>query len=203
MPKPRPTPASRYVALLRGINVGGSNVIKMADLRACFEELGLEDVATYIQSGNVVFSAPRSSAQGLTAAIERALGAAFDYDSRVVVVSAAELARVVEQAPKGFGSEPATYRYDVLFVRPPLAPAAVLGEIAPKPGVDAAHAGERALYFRRLIAKASQSRLTRLTQRAVYRELTIRNWNTTTKLLALARDPRETAAARARARGRG
>lgn len=46
---------TRYLALLRGINVGGKNIIKMADLKACFESLGFADVVTYIQSGNVLF----------------------------------------------------------------------------------------------------------------------------------------------------
>ncbi|NIP26808.1 MAG: DUF1697 domain-containing protein, partial [Phycisphaerae bacterium] len=45
----------QYAALLRGINVGGKNIIKMADLRACFERMGFSDVRTYIQSGNVLF----------------------------------------------------------------------------------------------------------------------------------------------------
>jgi hypothetical protein len=50
------TAETQYVALLRGINVGGNNLIKMADLKACFEKLDLAEVATYIQSGNVLFS---------------------------------------------------------------------------------------------------------------------------------------------------
>jgi uncharacterized protein (DUF1697 family) len=176
---------NRFVALLRGINVGGSNIIKMTDLRAAFEAAGFVDVETYIQSGNVVFSARPGNKGKLTSRIEQALGAAFAYDSVVVVVSAPELARVVAQAPPAFGEQPERFRYDVLFVKEPLTPRDALAQVPARPGVDDVGAGQHALYFRRLISKAAQSHLPRLTQRPVYRSITIRNWNTTTKLLAM------------------
>ncbi len=81
---------SLYVALLRGINVGGSNLIRMAALKACFEAEGFGDVATYIQSGNVLFTAGRANQQALTGQIEKALSRSFAYQSRVVVRSADE-----------------------------------------------------------------------------------------------------------------
>ena len=56
----------RHLALLRGINVGGNNIIKMSDLRVCFEAMGLSGVETYIQSGNVIFSTKRASKTRLT-----------------------------------------------------------------------------------------------------------------------------------------
>jgi uncharacterized protein (DUF1697 family) len=177
----------RYVALLRGINVGGSNLVKMVDLKAAFESLGFESVRTYIQSGNVVFTAQtKQSTKALTARIERALSKRFGYAARLVVVSTQELRQVIEEAPKGFGKQPAKYRYDVLFLRPPLKPKAALAEIPTNPAVDRVSAGRRAVYFDRLVAKATQSRLSRVVALPIYKEMTIRNWNTTTKLLALA-----------------
>lgn len=176
----------RYVALLRGINVGGNNIIPMADLRAAFEGLGLTDVVTYIQSGNVVFSSSQTSKASLTTKIEAGLSAAFGYDAKLVVLSADDMASVVEEAPRGFGTKPDRYRYDVLFVKPPLRPNAALADIPLAPGVDEAHAGAHAIYFRRAIADVTKSKLSRVTQRPVYASLTIRNWRTTTKLLALA-----------------
>lgn len=176
---------SRYIALLRAINVGGNNLIKMADLRAVLEDTGLTEVETYIQSGNVVFSSRTASKAKLCATIEAALSKAFAYSSRVVLVSSKELGLVVAQAPAGFGKQPDRYRYDVLFVKEPVTTGEVFEQVTTKAGVDAAHAGEHALYFRRLISKAPQSHLTKLIQKAVYKDLTIRNWNTTTKLLAM------------------
>jgi uncharacterized protein (DUF1697 family) len=176
---------SRHVALLRGINVGGNNIIRMADLRSCFEDMGLTEVETLIQSGNVVFSSGPASKASLTKTIEKALSDTFGHASRVVLISARELELVVAQAPPGFGKQPERYRYDVLFVKGPLTTVEVLEQIAAMPGVDTVRAGEHALYFRRLISKAAQSQLSRLVQRPVYQSLTIRNWNTTTKLLAM------------------
>jgi uncharacterized protein (DUF1697 family) len=175
----------RYVALLRGINVGGTNIIRMEALRVTFESLGFGSVATYIQSGNVVFEAKARSKATLGRTIESELGRAFGYDSKIVLVTAKELAAVVADAPPGFGSEPASYRYDVLFVKPPLTTRQVLAEVETAPGVDEVHAGPGVLYFRRLIAKATRSRLSRLVGKPVYQGLTIRNWNTTKRLLEM------------------
>jgi uncharacterized protein (DUF1697 family) len=175
----------RHVALLRGINVGGRNIIKMTDLRRRFEDIGFTAVETYIQSGNVLFSAKRTNSFRLTKMIELALSDAFRYDSRVIVLSAGELAQVVAQAPHGFGKDGNRYRYDVLFVKDPLTTREALGQLTTKPGVDVAHAGDHALYFRRVISRAAQSHLSRLVQRPAYKYITIRNWSTTTKLLEM------------------
>ena len=176
---------SRYIALLRGINVGGNNLIKMLDLRTSFAKMGFTDVVTYIQSGNVLFSSKQTNKTKLSALIEKALSETFSYESRVVVVSASDMEQVVAQAPKGFGKDREQYRYDVLFVREPLTTGEALKELPIAPGVDTVHAGDHALYFRRLDSKAAQSRLNKLVQRPVYKNLTVRNWNTTIKLLEM------------------
>jgi uncharacterized protein (DUF1697 family) len=92
---------------------------------------------------------------------------------------------VVARAPEGFGSEPASYRYDVIFLKEPLTPPEVMNSITTKEGVDQAFAGEGVLYFSRLIARASQSHLTRIISLPLYQSMTIRNWNTTVKLLQM------------------
>ena len=172
----------RYVALLRGINVGGKNLIKMPALKACFEANGFEDVATYIQSGNVLFSSIGARPAELTARIEAMLAKTFGYEATVVVRSRTQMRAVVGRAPKGFGGAPATYRYDVIFLKEPLTAKAAMMSVPTKPGVDEAHAGTGVLYFSRLIEKATQSRLSRIVSSPIYPNVTIRNWNTTTKL---------------------
>lgn len=177
---------TRFAALLRGINVGGKNIIPMAKLRAAFEAMGFAEVSNYIQSGNVLFSAA-GSAKALVRRIEATLSARFSYRSRVVLVPEKDLAGVVKRAPKGFGGSPSLYRYDVIFLRAPLTSAAAAKAFQPKDGVDAVWPGKGVVYFSRLIARASQSRMSRITQSPLYQDMTIRNWNTTTKLLALLR----------------
>jgi len=90
-----------YLALLRGINVGGRNRILMADLRARLGAAGYEEVRTYIQSGNVLFRSDVSDREELRHAIEGTLAEAFDYAATVELRSRAELQATVDQAPPG------------------------------------------------------------------------------------------------------
>lgn len=175
----------RYLALLRGINVGGNNIIKMAALKACFEGMGFADVATYIQSGNVVFSTQIADQKLLVRTIEHSLSKQFKYKSRVVLLSFDMLRRVVAESPRGFGDNPDTYRYDVLFLKEPLTPQQAMSAVEVRDGVDKVSIGKHALYSSRLISRATQSRLSKILQKPEYQYMTIRNWNTTTKLLAL------------------
>ncbi len=174
-----------YAALLRGINVGGNNLIKMKDLAACFERTGFSRVRTYIQSGNVVFCTEEADKSRLTGLIEGALYQQLQMELLVVLRSVEEFRDIVRLAPNGFGSDPASYRYDVLFLRAPLTSEEIINSIFLKEGVDQAFGGNEVLYFSRLIARASQSRLTKIVSSRFYRSLTIRNWNTTLKLLEL------------------
>jgi uncharacterized protein (DUF1697 family) len=176
---------AQYVALLRGINVGGNNLIKMPELRRCFEELGFDDVATYIQSGNVLFEAAQQKPAGLAARIEAALSERFGYQARIVLRSHGQLRDVIAGAPAGFGEQPDQYRYDVLFLREPLTAAEAMQDLRTREGVDQASAGHGVCYFSRLASRAAQSYLSRVVALPVYQSMTIRNWNTTVKLRAL------------------
>lgn len=181
----------QYLALLRGINVGGKNIIPMSGLRACLEALGYQNVRTYIQSGNVIFEADAKDKATLTAEIERALSAAFGYEARVVVRSQNEMEQIVTAAPEGFGSQPALYRYDVIFLKEPLTAAKAMKELKINEGVDQAFAGPQVLYFSRLFSRITQSHLTRLNTLAIYQSITVRNWGTTTKLVELMRETKK------------
>lgn len=176
---------SSYVALIRGINVGGNNLIRMPALKECFEVQGFRDVATYIQSGNVLFTAGRSSQHTLTGQIEKALAKTFACQPRVVLRSLVQMKATVEGAPQGFGTRPAEFRYDVIFLKHPLTASEAMKSVTANPDVDAVFAGDGALYFSRLISKASQSHMSRIVGKPAYQGMTIRNWNTTRKLLEL------------------
>ena len=176
---------TQYLALLRGINVGGNNIIKMTDLKVCFESLGLTDVVTYIQSGNVIFKSSEKDKAKLTRKIEIGLSERFDYEARLVVISHKQLKQAVDESPRGFGKEPDKFRYDVIFLKEPLTAKEAMKSVSTKEGIDNAYTGKEVLYFSRLLSKAAQSRLPRIAGLPVYQNMTIRNWNTTTKLLAL------------------
>ncbi len=176
---------NQYLVLLRGINVGGKNIIKMADLRASFEAMGFSNVVTYIQSGNILFQTEEKDISALTTRIEKGISKRFNFEAKVVVISQKELAAIIRDAPEGFGKEEKKFRYDVIFLKEPLTPKEAMKSVRVRDGVDTAHVGKQALYFSRLISRAAQSHLTKIIGMPVYQNMTIRNWNTTTKLLAL------------------
>lgn len=174
--------AKRHVALLRGVNVGGKNPVSMAELRAAFEADGHDEVSTYIQSGNVLFSSPRP-AKELEVEIESMLEQRFGLPLVVVVRSHRQLRSIVERAPDGFGAEPHRCHSDVLFLRAPLTPRQAMAVVQLRDGVDRAWAGTGVLYFERLSERRTQSRMSRIVATAEYQRMTIRSWSTTTKLL--------------------
>jgi uncharacterized protein (DUF1697 family) len=176
----------QFLALLRGVNVGGGNIIKMTDLKACFEAQALEHVATYIQSGNVLFESADIDSMQLVGRLEKALTKTFSpYQARIVLCSHAKLRQIVRKAPRGFGSKPKEYRYDVIYLKEPLTASEAMKSVPTRPGVDAAFVGPDVLYCSRRVARASESRLARIVAMPVYQNMTIRNWNTTTRILAL------------------
>lgn len=172
-------PATAYVALLRGINVGGKNPVRMTELAGCFEALGERDVRTYIQSGNVLFAhrGPRPREE----ALETALREAFGFDIPVVLRSHEEMAATVAAAPPDHGAP--HLRSDAMFLKAPLtADAAFASFPEPRAGVDTVALGPGVIYFSRVAARASQTRLTRVMALPIYRRMTIRNWRTVTKI---------------------
>jgi uncharacterized protein (DUF1697 family) len=178
----------RYVVLLRGINVGGRNKVAMAQLR---EHLAADfgNVTSYIQSGNVLLDSDRSASEVATH-IEGSLPKAFDLDSqliRALVLDNTAYHEVVDSAPADFGSEPETYRYDVGFFIGVTA-TDVAPHIPVNPDVDQVTFSNRAFYYRRAIALATRSRMSKIVQSSIYGALTIRNWRTTTTLARMLDD---------------
>ena len=108
-----------HLALLRGINVGGRNVIRQDALRGAFEELGLEDVRTYIQSGNVLFRAPKNESVNLRARIKAHLSERFGYSARAVVKSARQYRRAVAGAHPDWGHDESR-KHNAIFMGPEL-----------------------------------------------------------------------------------
>jgi uncharacterized protein (DUF1697 family) len=175
-----------YVILMRGINVGGKNKIPMADLKRCLEEQGFESIQTYIQSGNVILQSDLD-AEALGAKIEDVLPINFKLDSsiiRVVALDYETYKKIILQAPKEFGKDPTNYRDNVIFLMNRSSREA-MEQITARQGVDEVWQGEKVLYFRNSIPNASKSHLSRIIQQPIYKYITIRNWNTTTKLLSL------------------
>jgi uncharacterized protein (DUF1697 family) len=175
---------SSYVALLRGINVGGKNAVRMPDLVACFTDAGYGDVRTHGQSGNVLFTTARAGGPRLETAIQRMLEKRFGIPILVVIRSRDELAATIGAAPADHGSK--ELRSEVIFLKHPLTAKQAMAEVPElREGVDAIAPGPGALYFSRVAARATTTRIQQFMAKPIFQKMTMRTWSTTERLLAL------------------
>lgn len=156
----------------------------MTALRAAFEGDGYGAVRTYISSGNVLFESDRP-ARSLEDDVESLLERQLGLPLVVVVRSHRQLHAVVQKAPDRFGADPSTHHSDVVFLKPPLTSRQAMGVVSLRDGVDRAWPGTGVVYFERLSARRTQSKMSKIVGTPEYQLMTIRSWSTTTKLLAL------------------
>lgn len=175
---------TRYIAFLRGINVGGNNMIKMQDLKDCLLKAGFANVHTYIQSGNVLFESDIAQAQ-LADKIKASIHQTFGMELGVVVFSAAQWKAVIKAAPKDWGKD-TTYKHNILIMLEPYDMKQTMyefGEI--KPEIEAAQAGKGVIYQSSSMKYVGRTTYSKIVGKPVYKQVTIRNYNTATKLLKL------------------
>ncbi len=181
---------TRYLVLLRGINVGGRNTVPMAALRELLESHGHTTVSTYIASGNVILTSDRSAA-AIKRELEETLPKTFKLDSEliaVLVLTRAQLRAVVRDRPKGFGDQPDQFHSDVVFLMG-IDASAAMKVFDPRPGVDEVWPGKGVIYSQRLSAERTKSRLNKVMGTPAYKSMTIRSWATTAALLERAEAP--------------
>jgi uncharacterized protein (DUF1697 family) len=174
----------RYAALLRGINVGGNRKVAMADLRELLAGLGYDDVTTYLQSGNAVFSTAGSSPAALSAAIEERLARKFGAPVRVIIRTAAELAGVVGASPLPDGPENPS-RFFVAFLSAAPDPQAVREIEAQSFDPDQIWISGPEAYLWCPGGAADTTLTHSFIEKRLGVTATARNWNTVTKLVSL------------------
>ena len=172
-----------YAALLRGVNLGSHNKVSMSDLRELFEGLGHEDVATYVQSGNVVFRA-RGDAESLAAAIERRIERDLGLSVAVLLRDKTQLARIAAANPFA-GKERDPTRLHVTFLAETAPRAAVrelaAGDFAP----DALHVNGKEVYLHTPQGYGRTKLSGMFFEKKLGVVATTRNWRTVTKLTEL------------------
>jgi uncharacterized protein (DUF1697 family) len=174
--------SQRFVALLRGINVGGKNALPMRELVALVEKSGGRQVETYIQSGNVAFAATAAHAKGMASAITRGIAVRYGYGVPVVVRSAAELANVLASNPYASSKkvDPKSLHVAFLAERPKAEAIASLDPMRSPP--DAFHVIDREIYLR-CPNGLGRSKLTNAYfDRTLGTVSTLRNWATVQRL---------------------
>ncbi len=174
----------KYIALLRGINVGGNSIIKMNDLKNAVEKCGFTGVRTYIQSGNIIFESEEENNDKIVATLENSLSKTLKLDSPVILRTQEQLQKVVSGIPSDWKKRDDLRCY-IAFIRAPVTAQDVLREVEMKEGVDFIQPGEGVLYMSTLLTCLTRSRFTKLITKKAYKDITIRNCTTVQKLFDL------------------
>jgi uncharacterized protein (DUF1697 family) len=174
-----------YIALLRGINVGGNRLVPMAALKALFQEIGFEDVSTYIQSGNVIFKGRSDQEDAIRKLCADSIEARFGFRVPVALISAQELRDALDHAPVWWNRD-TDAKHNAIFVIPPVSPEDVFQEVGGmKPEYEQADVYGRVIFWSAPVKTFSRTRLSRVVGSGIYDNITIRNANTTLKLREL------------------
>ena len=173
-----------FVALLRGINVGGKNMIRMSSLKDSFERMGFDDVTTYINSGNIIFKAQEGDARKLERNIEAMLAREYKLECKVVVRSFSEMADLVKSLPKTWDGD-GRWKYSVIFLKRSIDSENILNGLKPKSDIEQVVYRPGALLWSARISDLSRTSMLRLSSQKLFQEMTVRNTNTTKKIYEL------------------
>ena len=174
-----------YLALLRGVNVGGKGMLRMSELKECLEKTGFVGVRTYIQSGNVLFVAAKTSTGRLAQKMEAAIERKFAMKVGVVVFAEREWQEIVQRAPKWWG-ENKDWKHNLLALLPGTRATEVMKATGVlKPEIEAMTAGRGVLYQSLSIDSFGRTNSGKLAGHPIYRRITVRNINTARKLAEL------------------
>jgi uncharacterized protein (DUF1697 family) len=173
-----------FVALLRGVNVGGNNMISMSALKKSFEAMGFPHVSTYINSGNILFTTKENDARKLEKKIEKMLAKDYQLDSRVVIRSLSEMEKLVASLPRNWTGDTG-WRYNVIFLRHTIDSEKILDELVVKKDIEEVVYRPGTLLWSAQVSELTRTNMLKLSSRKIYLDMTIRNLNTTRKLCEL------------------
>ena len=173
-----------FVALLRGVNVGGKNMISMSSLKESFEQLGFTGVATYINSGNIIFNSKEADARKLESKIEQMLLKDYELDSKVVVRSFSEMEKLVQSLPQNWEGD-SEWRYNVVFLRHSIDSEEILADVEFKKDIEQILYRPGALLWSVKVSEVKRTNWVKLPSKKINKDMTVRNPNTTRKLYEL------------------
>ncbi|HKB09573.1 MAG TPA: DUF1697 domain-containing protein [Vicinamibacterales bacterium] len=181
---PRARPPGVYVALLRGINVGGRNLVSMNALKGSFERLGLRDVVTYLNSGNVLFRSDESDARRLEDRLEPMLADEHRLPIRTIVRSHADMGRLIETISATWRPDP-HWRYNVIFLRRAIDTKRILDGVDPKKDIEHVVYCPGTLLWSARLNALTRTAMLKFGRLPVYQDVTVRSVNTTTRIFEL------------------
>lgn len=177
----------QYICLMRGINVGGKNMISMKALKDLFEELGFVQVRTYINSGNILFLDDRHETNELIEICHNAIQKTMNLEIDLMILRVDDLAEAMEHAPDWWDANPDS-KHNAIFVIPPATSVEIvkgIGEINPQFEKVAWYGS--VIFWSAPLATFSRTRWSKIVQTKYYASITIRNANTAKKLVALSK----------------
>ncbi|MEK5442330.1 MULTISPECIES: DUF1697 domain-containing protein [unclassified Fredinandcohnia] len=173
-----------YIALLRGINVGGNNKIDMKLLKQTFEQVGMKDVVTYINTGNIIFSSNDSSKTILSRILEEAIHDDFGLRIKVVVRSIDDVRGIIHAIPDTWKNDK-DMKSDVMFLWDEIDDETVLENLVIKPTIDTVKYVPGAILWSIEKKNANKSGMSKIIGTKIYKQITVRNVNTTRKIYEL------------------
>lgn len=173
-----------YVALLRGINVGGNSKVEMKRLKQVFEKIGQTNVSTYINSGNVIFESPEKNDETLVRKLENAIEKEFSFAIKVVVKSLKEMEVISEKLPDSWKND-LEMKTDIMFLSKDADSENILHSLKYKPELDNLIYTKGVLIWMVKRRDITKSGLLKIVGTPLYKQMTIRNCNTFRKLLSL------------------
>ena len=172
---------AKYVALLRGINVGGNNKIEMAKLKSGFESLGHTNVVTYINSGNVIFDTKKKATEKITKEIEELILETFKISIPVIIRDQKNILAVCKTVPSNWVNDK-DYKTNVIFLWEKYANQDTLKLLDTNPKVDSLLYVDSAIIWHLKKSDYGQSKIDKIIGTEIYKNATIRNVNTVQKL---------------------
>lgn len=173
-----------YLALLRGINVGGKTKVKMADLKACFEKLGYGHVQTYGNSGNVIFTAASTNPRQLESHLEEALATNFSSSISVFVRSLDDMKEVMQGIPTDWQTS-SERKYDIIFLHQSIDHPEIVHDLQPKPSIEELQYQPGVLFWSVNIRDFSESNMSKIVGTTLHQEMTVRGPSTVRKVYEL------------------
>lgn len=177
----------KYIALLRGINVGGKNKVSMKELKELLEKNGFQDVVTYINSGNIIFSSDNPDIEFLKRNCEALIFEKFKLELSLMVISAEELIEALNNAPDWWGADKES-KHNAIFVISPTTVDEVFKEVGEiKPEYEKVSSFGKVIFWSAPLKTFSRTRWSKVVGKSVYNKITIRNSNTVKCLVELCR----------------
>jgi len=172
-----------YLVLIRGINAGSKNAIKMEKLKKIFEKMEFSNIETYIQTGNVYFSDYENDKQKLVEKIEKTLSDEMENEIKVKIIKITELKNIIKNAPNEFGKENDKFKYDIMFLIEPLTTKEIMKELKILENEDEIYEGKNVFYVKRLSKKLTGSYIAQIVNK--WSNITVRNFKITKELYEL------------------